>query len=465
MDNPGKTPATAATGGASISRRRFLVAGGAVAGLALAGCSGKGSSASGGTKTLTAWEWSAAGELRDVFHAVKAAYPDEFKGVEINVQVVGAGDTDVVSKLNLALSAGGTLPDFLKLDYPEMAPFAEAGVLADFSEFVTPQVENDLLSGAVAATRYKGKYYAVSRMVQGKAFWYRNDLFKEAGIDPNAITSMEDYIAAGHKFTRKFPGRHIINIGTASGGEDWFDQVASAYKGVVFDADNFAFNSPAVSKAFGFWRQIRESGIAYPTDDFATDWAPAIMTGKICGFLDPTWMTSFIPGYATRAQKGKWSSILTPPFTPEYADQSYGGDLGSDIYLVPKDAPNRDLAMSFLSKARLEEKGSMAAFKAAAWTPMRRSLKDWTLEAVTNSERPAGMSATDWALQPQQYFGRDVFETAFAAYDRVQVVDYGSHFVDEMAILGPWMSKAINGQISVANAISGMQNDMRSQIH
>ena len=35
--------------------------------------------------------------------------------------------------------------------------------------------------------------------------FYRADLFKEAGIDPNSIETYDDYIAAGKKLQEKFP--------------------------------------------------------------------------------------------------------------------------------------------------------------------------------------------------------------------------------------------------------------------
>jgi ABC-type glycerol-3-phosphate transport system substrate-binding protein len=415
--------------------------------------------------TITAWTWSAAGDLQNVFEAVKKAYPKELGHVQLKVETVGTGDPDVVNKLNLTLAAHGTMPDLVKLVHPEIPPFVEAGVLADFSPLVTKEVEDDMLAGAKAATMYKGKYYGVVHAIQAKLFWYRKDLFRAAGVDPHEVGTMTSFIAAGHKFTKRFPGRYIINVGQQTGGEDAFDMVASAYPGVSLPANNYALDNPGIAKAFEFYRELKQSKIGYPTDDFSTDWAPAIKKGNICGFLMPTWMPAFLPGYAGASQAHKWTATLWPTFEPDYANQQNGGDFGGDLFVVPKDAPNKDIAMEFLRLARFEAKGVRAAFNAAAtWFSPLKSQIDWTLHTVQHETKPSGVAAKDWALRPQQFFGPEVYKSTFTAFDRVQVVDYGTTFVKAMAILGPWMNKAINGAMPVAQAIDGLRTDLRQQL-
>jgi multiple sugar transport system substrate-binding protein len=430
----------------------------------MAACAGKSSGSP--TGTLNVWTWSSAEKIEASFKAVKATFPQEFKGSQISVQTAGADDAAVAQKLNLTFSSHGELPDIVKLDYNELAMFARLGVLEDLSSYFGDH-ESDLYAGAKVISTYNGRASAFPAYMNGKLFYYRKDLLAHAGVDPAGITDLNSYIAAGQKLGTALPGAHLVNIGSNVDLYKW-GMVASAYPNVSFTTSSGDYgpimSNPAFAKSFDFWQTIKGSGIAYPTDDFTNDWGPAIKGGKICSFLSATWLTTYIPQYASLSQKGLWAALPWPKFTPDVADQTFGSDVGGAIYVVPKDAPNKDLALSFLTKARLDPKGSMAVFKATGDVSNNKSNYQPTLDYFSTAKKPSGMSDADWSALPAQYFGLDYYKQLFASYDRIRTTQYSPKDIKQMAILDQWFVKAVNGSASVQDSLSGMRGDMETQV-
>jgi multiple sugar transport system substrate-binding protein len=462
---------------AAPSRRSFLKYGamGAVGtGLALAGCSSSstptsaalpGSDAESGT--LTVWTWAGGASYQSGYEAVIAAYPKEFKGVKINVTTPVTGDFLMAEKLNLALSGHTTLPDIVQLNYTELSQFASAGVLENLDAFFPASVENNLYAGASAVSLYGNTHYAFPHQLNGKLFYYRADMFQQAGIDAQAIQTVDDFIAAGRKFTQKFPGQYIMNLNTQP-PEYFFGETISAFSPVDFvdKSGNWDITSnQAYLKTFDFIREIKTSGIAYPVDDFTADWPEAIKNERICGFLIADWMKNFLPEYAAPSTSGKWKAILWPTFEPALADERYGSDAGGSITVVFQDAPNKDLALAVSQKAILDEKGAMAFFADNGIVPVLKSVKDEVISSFKNAQQPAGMSATTWAQLPQNFLGADYYNQEFECYDYIKIFGYDPGAIKEWGtILPQYLDQLASGSGSPSAALSGMQQAMQSQI-
>lgn len=461
------------TGSPQLSRRNVLKYGsiGAVA-LGLAACSsttqpsGTGGSGTGGAKsaTLTMWTWAGASILQSAFDAVKATSKD-FAGFKTNIQTVAANDYATAEKFSLALSGGTALPDILQLNYTEMPQFAAAGVLEDLSAAYAPY-SADLYAGALQVAKYNGAYYAFPQSLNPKLFYYRSDLFAQANIDPSSIQTTDDFIAAGQQFQRKFPGQYIVNLNTEP-QPYVFGEMISAYSPISFASPGGKYqitSNPGFEQVFSFLRQIHDSKIAYPVDDFTTDWPSAIKNEKICGYLGADWVDEFIPGYATLSQYGKWKAIPWPTLTP-MADQQYGSDAGGSLFVVPKDAPNSQAAIEFLKQWRLSPAGSLAAFNATGILPVNRTTASTVISSLSTAKRPQATSQTDWLELPQHYFGPDYIATKLQAMNRVKVFGYDPAAVKEWSsIVSDWLTKLLSGSASVSAALAGMQQDMQTQV-
>jgi multiple sugar transport system substrate-binding protein len=457
---------------APLSRRSVLKYGSmGAAALGLAACSSgtqgstSGSSKGGAAKsdTLTIWTWAGASVLSAGFNAVKATSKD-FAGFKANIQTVAANDYATAEKFSLALSGGTALPDILQLNYTEMPQFAAAGVLEELSAAYGPY-SADLYAGALQVAKYSGGFYAIPESLNPKLFYYRADLFAEAKIDPSAIQTTDDYIAAGQKFHRKFPGQYIMNLNTEP-QPYVFGEMISAYAPISFASSGGKYqitSNPAFQQVFSFLRQIHDSKIAYPVDDFTTDWPSAIKDQKICGYLGADWIDDFLPGYATLSQQGKWKAIPWPKLSP-MANQEFGSDAGGSLFVVPKGAKNSQAAIEFLKQWRLSPEGSLASFNANGILPLNQTTASNVISSLRTAKRPSTITPTAWQELPQHYFGADYIATKLEAMNRVKVFGYDPSAVKEWSsIVSDWLTKLLSGA-SVSAALAGMQHDMQTQV-
>ncbi|MEG2857023.1 MAG: extracellular solute-binding protein, partial [Clostridia bacterium] len=86
-------------------------------------------------------------------------YPEIAEKVKIEVVLGGSGDFDVAQKLRLSLAASETLPDIVRLNYTQLAEFAEAEILMDITDYIKPY-EDNIIEGAKQLMQYDGTYYA-----------------------------------------------------------------------------------------------------------------------------------------------------------------------------------------------------------------------------------------------------------------------------------------------------------------
>lgn len=451
-----------------LTRRGFLTAGvGSAAAMALAACAsgGKTSSATsttaagGKAATLTFWLWANGPATQAALNAAAKTSPD-LKNVTVSKPVVASGDYQVAQKLSLALSAHSTLPDIVYLNYTEVAQFAAAGALADIGT-VVKSVSDDLYDGAKAITSYNGTAVAFPQTINSKLFYYRADLFEQAGLDPTAIKTTGDFIEAGKKFHAKFPKQYIMNLNTQP-PQYVFGEMISAYSPITFADKSGKFqveSNPAYKAVLSFMREIKQSGIAYPVDDFTTDWPGAIKNEKICGFLGASWMSEFLPGYAGTAQSGKWKTIPWPELSP-LKDQRLGSDAGGSVIVVPKGAPHEAIAVELLRQARFTEEGSLAYQATNGSGSVLKSTQSRIISDAKKNESGTGALATNL-----KFFGPNYLTQQFDSYDNSRAFGYDPQATKEWNnILPNWLNKTMAGSESIDQVLAGLQRDLTSQV-
>jgi ABC-type glycerol-3-phosphate transport system substrate-binding protein len=416
-------------------------------------------------KTLNIWGWGSSQAIHSNFQAVADTFPSLFNNVDLKVTLPGSSDGQVAEKLSLTYAANTTLPDIVQLNYTEVPEFAAAGLLADTSAYLKP-VEHNLYAGAVSTAQYNGSWVTFPFSVNSKLFFYRADLFAQAGIDPEAITSVEEYLAAGKQFTKKFPNQHIINV-SGQPQQYLFDLVYSAFYPISF-YDKAAkkwdiTTNSAFAESFEFIREL--TTIAYPVDDFTKSWPTAINKGNIAGFLTANWMRAFLPGYAGLGQKGQWRALPWPKLVPNLKDERYGSDAGGAVYVVPDGAPNKNLALELLAHWFANEDGALAAFRATNFTPMLKSVEPELLSLIKAGKKPASMSETDWEELPQNFFPSNYYATELETYNYARAFDFDPSALKEVfTIAQPWFDKVTGSKMSIGSILAGMQADMESQI-
>ena len=179
------------------TKKSVVVAGLAIAGLALGACgggtgAGTSAGASGGsgeeakTIKLVAAEYS-----KDHTKAFWDAFAKTYKektGYTLEVQVVSWDNIDQQSS---TMIQNNQAPDILNLN--AYASYAKDGLLYD-SDAVLPAVaKSDILDTFVKYGTYQGKFYGFPDLSSARAFFYNKTLFKQAGIaePPKTWTELE----------------------------------------------------------------------------------------------------------------------------------------------------------------------------------------------------------------------------------------------------------------------------------
>jgi multiple sugar transport system substrate-binding protein len=173
----------------SSTKKTVVVAGLAIAGLALGACgggtgagsAGGGTGGSGGGQETKTIKLVAAEYSKDHTKAFWDAFAKTYKektGYTLEVQVVSWDNIDQQSS---TMIQNNQAPDILNLN--AYASYAKDGLLYSSDEVLPPATKSDILDTFVKYGTYDGKFYGFPDLSSARAFFYNKTLFKQAGIN------------------------------------------------------------------------------------------------------------------------------------------------------------------------------------------------------------------------------------------------------------------------------------------
>ena len=283
-------------------RAVFAVAVAAATGLVLAACSsgsssssnGASSTSSGGAKVTLTW-WNNAntqpllGVFQNIIKQFQAAHPN------ITIQNVPMQNELFKTKITPALR-GNAPPDiFQQWGSGQQATQVQSGKLADISG----QVNSWITSLGTPATEWQtdGKWYGVPYDLHVVGFWYRKDLFQQAGIKttPTTIPELEADNAA-----LRAHGITPITVGSKDGWPDafWWEYfavrecsqstVTQAMSGVSLSAPCFT-KASADLNSFMKTNPFQTGFLGTPAQSVPNSSVAALANGKAAMELQGDW--------------------------------------------------------------------------------------------------------------------------------------------------------------------------------
>ncbi|MBC9820232.1 extracellular solute-binding protein [Terrabacter sp. MAHUQ-38] len=169
-------------------KNSVVVAGLAIAGLALGACGGGtgagnagGAGGSTGGEEVKTIKLVAAEYSKDHTKAFWDAFAKAYKektGYTLEVQVVSWDNIDQQSS---TMIQNNQAPDILNLN--AYASYAKDGLLYDSDAVLPASVKSDILDTFVKYGTYDGKFYGFPDLSSARAFFYNKALFKQAGIN------------------------------------------------------------------------------------------------------------------------------------------------------------------------------------------------------------------------------------------------------------------------------------------
>ncbi|WP_246087406.1 extracellular solute-binding protein [Paramicrobacterium agarici] len=328
-----------------MMRKTGIVALGAIAALALAGCSGSAEGASdGGSAEIRVW-LVGTDTPDDARTYLKETFEEQNPGSTLVIEEQQWNG--LVDKYTTALS-GSDSPDVVEIGNTQAAAFTSAGAFTDLTDKYDELGGDNLLQGFVEAGTYDGKIYAYPYYSGARVVFYTPQVF-----DGEVPTTFDEYVEAGIA---------MKEAGTASGiyapGKDWYNMLPYVWENGGFVAEQqddgtwkAGFSSEGGIAGLEQLQSVYLNATSAPKDGDETNAQVPFCEGNV-GFLSaPSWFMGSLKAEADADTPGcpdtfgKDATAFALPGKDGGAAQAFAG--GSNIAVAANSA-NQDLAYEAL---------------------------------------------------------------------------------------------------------------------
>lgn len=230
-----------------------------------------------------------------------------------------------------------------------MKVFVDLGLLEDVSDVWQAEGLHEAMPAVVSASSVEGKQYGVPYAYYAWGFYYRKDLFEQAGIT-STPTTWDEFLEVGAKL--KAAGITPVTIGTKDlwPTAGWFDFLNMRINGGEFHAQlmdgKVAYTDERVKRVFEKWAELVNAGFFvenHPGYSFQ-EALPFMNQGKSAMYLLAPFIVSMFPD-DVREQVEWFPFPVIDPAVGIYEDAP------TDSFHIPKNATNKEDARLFLAFA------------------------------------------------------------------------------------------------------------------
>ncbi|WP_026695632.1 ABC transporter substrate-binding protein [Peribacillus kribbensis] len=160
--------------------------------LSLIGCKSKGASSN---EKIVIWTQASADHPEGKMFAdrVKSYNEKHPSGPKVEIQNItraGAG-SGYIDKLNAAITANN-MPDIFTLDGPDIAAYADSGLLGELDDYMSDGFKDGFTKAIVEQGTVKGKFYGMGYSDSGVAVMYNEDMINALPKDVKALIPAAD---------------------------------------------------------------------------------------------------------------------------------------------------------------------------------------------------------------------------------------------------------------------------------
>lgn len=380
---------------------------------------------------ITVWSWNiAASSLESVIAGFNEKYPD------VTVTVEDLGNQQVFDRTLAGCAAGGSgLPDVLSIENHEAEIFwaqfpdcfADLAALgyteetaAGFPEFKRTELE-------VGETKYAMPWDSGPVVM-----FYRRDFYENAGVDPESLSTWDDFIAAGKAVMEANPGV-VMSQADLNGDTEWFRMMANEQGCGYFstDGETLTVNQPACVAALEKLKEIHDAGLIT-----AADWNEKIQgnnAGTVASQLYGAWYEGTIRSTAPEDQSGKWGVYLMPSMTE---DGPHAANLGGSSLAIPATSDNQEAAYAYVEYALATNEGQVTMLREYGLVP----------SLLSALEDP-------FVNEPLEFWGgQPVWQLILGTLDQIEPLRGTPFFGDADEIVQTVQTRYLNGEFDSAQA-------------
>ncbi|MGO2747874.1 ABC transporter substrate-binding protein [Microbacterium sp.] len=356
--------------------------------------------------------------------------------VEVEVEVVPYDQ--IQSKVTLDVQSGTSAYDVIQYWYPTVGALAEAGALADITDWVAGDEDIDQADFIDAVyqpyTQYDGKTYGLPIDGDTHVLFYNKEIFERNGVEPPA--TWDEYVDVARTITENESGDGVYGtalLGSKSAfniGSSFFNRLATMSSDPI-DSALPQLDSDVAVEAAQAMLDVSEYALPSPLEIGFEQALPQFLAGKVG-------MMEFWTDLGVFAQDPEQSQIVDGwgvvplPLGPE---GSVSGALNAGWAMgISPNAADEDLAKQFVSFASSAETNEMLITTTGSGIdPTRTS----TLESADYAELVPEVAEVNAQVLPNA----QSWPTSPAAPEMIQVLG------DNLALM-------LQGNLSAEEAVS-----------
>jgi lactose/L-arabinose transport system substrate-binding protein len=305
-----------------------------------------------GRRIVEVWGWNiAAMSLDSLTPAFEQANPE----VDVQVKMSGA---NLQSRFLLSLAGGHGAPDVSQLQEREAGKYTATGTLRDLTPWAA-KYEKDFPRSFWATAVEDGKVYAIPWDIAPCAVFYKRWIFEQHQIDPDAIQTWDDFIAAGRLLRERSGGRTWMMPLAIGSLKDPFQMLMQQNGGGVFDEQGrLMLSHPRNVEALELIRKLLDSGICLSLSD-QNEMLASYNGDSVATYPGASWMMLNMKDTAT-STAGRWGVFRLPAYRPGGIRNS---NQGGSVLIIPAQSEVGADAEKFVEYALCTVDAQLQQFK------------------------------------------------------------------------------------------------------
>jgi lactose/L-arabinose transport system substrate-binding protein len=391
--------------------------------------------------------WDRSGDLFQVFDSAISTFNKKYPKITIKHEAV-----DINAKLATTLTAGVDVPDGTFIEDVNIPPLAE--FFTDITEWIQPYIK-DIVPFKARVNTYNGEIIGIPFDLDPSLLYYREDLLKNAGVDPASLKTYDDLIPAAKTIQEKLGSdKKPIHIERASWAiplqlEMFANQQDTS---LVNEKGELQLNSDPYLKALKWVKNVLDNGVGSLQEYTSPGDVQALDTDQVAFYPWAIWFV-YAPENLLKASKGKWRAMPLPAWTP---DGARGANMGGSSFVIPKQSKNPRLAWLFYEYLMLNPEGYKAVYGPNKIYP-----------GGLNTSLPSYLPAQKEQLfeNPQGLGGQNLWEVAVSTVKDIPANYYYASWYGQAAdIIAANVQRMQDGQLSPEDALKNSADDITSRI-
>lgn len=216
-----------------------------------------------------------------------------------------------------------------------------------------------------------GTIFGVPHDVHPVTITYRDDLFRQAGVDLASARTWDDFQHKCLQFQRYWNDRgvryrHAMKL-SQSNAEDLFQMILQQHLDVFDARGRVSLADPRIARTLAFYAQLVAGPrkIGAPSSNASQLWAQDLSQGNLCALFTPDWQARDVQSYAPDCA-GKLRMMPLPRFDPADARTS---TWGGTMIGIPRASKHPDEAWKLIESLYFSPAGLRARREASQILP------------------------------------------------------------------------------------------------